>query len=253
MNKSVKTRRLYQEVAARLVQLIEERAYAVGSRLPSERELATMFGVSRPTMREAVIALELGGRVEVRTGSGVYVLKPADDKQSIFDMDVGQFELTEARALFESEAAALAATLITDEEIAALETAIEAMQKENENHISGETADHDFHMIIARATRNSAIASVIDDLWNARDESYLARNMYEIGRNSGIIPAVDDHRVILEALRARDPQAARLAMRSHLMNVIEEILLATEAEAVEEAKRKVGVNRKRYLMAKNIG
>lgn len=256
MNEAEKPKRLYQQVAIKLRRLVDDQDFPVGSRLPAERELALMFGVSRPTIREAVIALELEGLVEVRTGSGVYVLRsdPSDpEKDAVADMDVGPFELTEARALFEPEAAALAATLITDEEIKSLEVAVDAMARENKDNVTGENADHDFHMIIARATRNSAIASVIDDLFVARERSFLSRNIYEYVRKTGQQPAIEDHRAILEALRSRDPQASRLAMRSHLMGVIENILLATEVEAVEEIKRKVKADRERFSRAHQIG
>lgn len=253
MSRKTNVKRLYQQVAAELRRHIGEGRFPVGSRLPAERELASMFGVSRPTIREAVIALELEGLVVVRTGSGVYVQEAAPEEDGVDDLDVGPFELTEARALFESETAALAATLITDEEIERLEAAIAAMEKENLENVSGENADREFHLIIARATRNSAIAAVIEDLWEARERSVLTRRMYEHVRRTGVKPAIADHREILEALRARDAQRARLAMRTHLTRVIDAILEATEIEAVEEARRRVSANRERYSIANRIG
>ena len=90
---SVKVQRLYQQVVEQLLELIKREKYTVGMRLPAERELASMFKVSRPTIREAVIALELEGVVEVRIGSGVYVLEKAPDKNKFSDKDLGPFEL----------------------------------------------------------------------------------------------------------------------------------------------------------------
>ncbi len=108
----MKEPRLYQQVAEKLLELIETGNYTVGKRLPAERELASMFGVSRPTIREAVIALEIENFVEVRTGSGVYVLEKQRDNSGMSEKDIGPFELTEARALFEGETAALAAATL---------------------------------------------------------------------------------------------------------------------------------------------
>src|SRR5882757_7793656 len=70
---AIEPRRLYRQIADQLRQLIDHGEYRVGSRLPTERELADMLGVSRPTVREALIALEVEGRLRIRVGSGIYV------------------------------------------------------------------------------------------------------------------------------------------------------------------------------------
>jgi DNA-binding FadR family transcriptional regulator len=216
-------------------------------RLPAERDLTAMFNVSRPTIREAVIALELESIVEVRMGSGVYVIENRKGKCRFSDKDVGPFELTEARALFEGEAAALAATMITDEELVSLAETLDEMACENNNDMdTHEAADKKFHMIIAQATNNSAITSVIEDLWDERERSTLTKRMYEKVRNSGVKPSVDEHREVYEALKAHDAQAARSLMRSHLMRVIDGILKATEIEAVEAARNQTIKTRERF-------
>lgn len=239
--------RLYQQVAEKLVALIESEKYTIGMRLPAERDLAAMFNVSRPTIREAVIALELESFVEVRMGSGVYIIENSKGKSRFSDKDVGPFELTEARALFEGEAAALAATMITDEELAELAETLNEMACENDiDTDTHEAADKRFHMIIARATNNSAISSVIEELWDERDKSELTRRMYQTVRNSGVKPSVDEHREVYEALKAHDAQASRALMRAHLMRVIDGILQATEVEAVEAARKQVNKSRERF-------
>jgi len=98
------TRKLYQQVAGAVATAIASGRYPVGSRLPSERDLAEEFGVSRPTVREAMIALEIRGMVEARHGSGIYVMEGAEASSPALDLDIGAFELTEARRLFEGEA-----------------------------------------------------------------------------------------------------------------------------------------------------
>jgi DNA-binding FadR family transcriptional regulator len=247
----VKSPRLYQQVAEKLVTLIESEKYTVGMRLPAERDLATLFSVSRPTIREAVVALELEGFVEVRTGSGVYVIKKDKGETRFPDKDVGPFELTEARALFEGEAAALAALMITDEELAQLSETLDDMVCENNNAIDvHEEADKRFHMIIARATNNSTISSVIEKLWDEREHSILAKRMYQTVRDNGVRPSVEEHRKIYEALKVHDAQAARTLMRGHLMRVIDGILQATEIEAVEEARKQVVKSRERFNRAR---
>jgi len=250
---SGKEPRLYQQIAEKLYALINSGEYSVGMRLPAERELAAMFTVSRPTVREAVIALELEGCVEVRMGSGVYVIENNKDKSRFSDKDVGPFELTEARALFEGEAAALAATMITDEELAHLAETLDEMACENNNDMdTREAADKKFHMIIAQATNNSAISSVIEELWDEREKSVLTRRMYEKVRDSGVKPSVDEHRQVYEALKAHDAQAARDLMRAHLMRVIDGILEATEVEAVEAARKQTIKIKERYSQARKI-
>ena len=244
----MKAKRLYKTVADNLLTVIDSGKYAIGERLPAERDLASEYGVSRPTMREAMIALEIAGRVEVRKGSGVYVLEKPTHTTKSLDMDVGPFELTEARMLIEGEAAGLAASMISDEEIAELSKILTKMQEENNDTTGGEVADKAFHMLIARATRNSAIESIIDDLWNMRVKSELTNTMYKTVRTVGVKPSIQEHVDIYEALKERDPVAARRAMRTHLSRVIDTMFRATEIEAVEEAKRKISRDRERFTL-----
>lgn len=252
MNSLAPVKRLYQHVAEKLMELIDAQEYRVGTRLPAERKLADEFGVSRPTVREAIIALELAGYVEVRTGSGVYVIEHARQSATGSEMDVGPFELTEARILFEGEAAALAATLITDEELSALEAALAEMQIANKQQPTSEPQDRRFHMLIAEATRNSAIVSVIDELWELKINSPLNERVFRKVRGKGYRPRVGEHQAIIDALRRRDPQAARAAMREHLGQLIDELLDATEIETLEEARRRVSRDRERYSATRRL-
>jgi GntR family transcriptional repressor for pyruvate dehydrogenase complex len=110
MTVAPETRKLYQQVASTIMGSILSGKYKPGERLPSERDLAVAFKVSRPTIREAMIALEIRGLAETRHGSGIYVSDQPTASSNPVDLDIGAFELTEARRLFEGEAAALAAT-----------------------------------------------------------------------------------------------------------------------------------------------
>jgi GntR family hexuronate regulon transcriptional repressor len=239
------TRKLYQQVATSVAAGITAGQYRVGTRLPSERDLAEEFGVSRPTVREAMIALEIRGLVEARPGSGIYVTDAAPTTGGPApELDIGAFELTEARRLFEGEACALAAGVITDEELAELEIILGDMVGENTLATSiGEHADRRFHTTIARATRNSAIVMVVENLWDLRYRSPLCAAMLARARQVGVRPLIEDHREILDALTNRDPRAARAAMRAHLGRVIDGLLTATELDAMERTRSDVEARR----------
>lgn len=234
--------KLYQRVANLIVGRIRSGKYPRGERLPPERELAEEFGVSRPTVREAMIALEIRGIVEARRGSGIYVVEATPSDANSNEQDIGPFEVTEARRLFEGEAAALAAAIITDAEIAKLESLLAILGANTSSEV-GERADRDFHITIAEATRNSAIASVIENLWDMRYKSPMCMKMFDRARDAGVQPRYDDHSLILKALKARDPQAARAAMRSHLDRVINSMLTATETDALERARSEIAAKR----------
>jgi len=252
MVKKKENRRTYQKIADLLLDMINKDGYEVGARLPAERDLAERFGVSRPTIREAVIALEIAKRIEVKKGSGVYVLGPDKNGGMTPELDIGPFELTEARALIEGEMAALAATLITDDEIKQLKIAIEEMSSEGEPTTEGEAADRRFHQIIAGATHNDALSAIVSDLWEIRQSSKITSRTYQKARGYGLNDRQDEHRAILAALEARDPQAARKAMRLHLMNVIDALLTATETEAVTEVRKRSSIDRTRFTSMNKI-
>jgi DNA-binding FadR family transcriptional regulator len=243
------SKRLYEQVADQLAERIAAGTYAVGERLPSERDLATAFSVSRPTIREAVIALELDGLVEVKTGSGVYVIARFPKTGSPGVTDIGPFELLEARRGVEAEAAALAAQRITDAELDELEALVAEMELENKTDVvMSEDADRRFHMTIARATQNSAMIAIIEMLWDVRNRSPQSVRFLEHVRAHGVKPIIDEHAAILDALRQRDPVLARAAMRQHLQSVMNGVFAATEVEAVEQARAAIAAQRQRFSM-----
>jgi GntR family transcriptional repressor for pyruvate dehydrogenase complex len=241
------TRKLYQQVASTIMASITSGQYKPGERLPSERDLATAFKVSRPTIREAMIALEIRGLAEARHGSGIYVTDQLPALEGAGDLDIGAFELTEARRLFEGEAAALAATTITEECLEELRLIVGEMADENARNEQGWTADRRFHIAIARATRNTAIAQVIESLLDMRHKSPLCVYMLERARRVGVQPRVSEHRRILVALRKHDPKAARNAMRDHLARVIEDLLAATEPDALNGTSPRSVKKRNDYI------
>jgi GntR family transcriptional repressor for pyruvate dehydrogenase complex len=246
MGEAPATTKLYQQVAATLAEAIRNGAYPVGRRLPSERELAERFGVSRPTLREAMIALEIQGFVESRQGSGVYVTAAAAKLDPMQDLNIGAFELTEARRVVEAEACALAATSIAEAELEELERLLLAMAAASDDGAALEAADRRFHVVIAGATRNSALVSVVEMLWDLRHRSPLCLEMLARARDVGDRPRIEEHRAIVKALAAHDSGSARAAMREHLTRVIEGLLATTEAEAVRIAREDIARRRASY-------
>lgn len=235
--------RLYKRVAALIEQDIAKGRYQAGQRLASERDLAEGFGVSRPTVRRAVIALEMRGLLEARQGSGVYVRQANSPVAPPRELDIGAFEQAEARRLFEGEAAALAATLITDDELANLESLVVEMNNEEATKEQSELADRQFHIAIAQATRNSAIVRVVENTWDLRYRSPLCMQMLERARHVRRRPLKDEHEEIIESLRTRDPKTARAAMQAHLGGLIENLLLTAELEAMEQTRERLAAKR----------
>ncbi|RMB28267.1 GntR family transcriptional regulator [Sphingomonas sp. PP-F2F-G114-C0414] len=237
--------RLYQRIARRLVEELTAGTYAIGDRLPAERELAIEYGASRPAVREALIALEVQGFIEVRVGSGAYVCRlPGQGEEPGFAITA--FELTEARIMFEGEAAALAAAQITDAELDVLDRLVEAMTTENTRVEVTEIADRDFHMAIAKATRNAGVVRTIEDLWHLRSTSPECALLHAKARNAKVRPVIAEHTAIVDALRAHDAVGARAAMRGHLTSVMDHLLFQTEEMAMEQARLALAGTRQRY-------
>lgn len=239
--------RLYQRLARLLIDDMVAGRYTVGDRLPAERELSIEHNVSRPAVREALIALEVQGFIEVRVGSGAFILRLPGDSDDRPDFAITAFELTEARIVFEGEAAALAAVHITDIELDELTHLVDQMATAAFDN--AEVADRAFHFLIAKATRNKAIQMTIEEFWRVRSTSPACTLLHNKARTANVRPVVEEHRVILAALRSRDSIAARSAMRAHLTAVMDHLLFATEERAVEEARKAVASTRARYRLA----
>lgn len=240
-------KRLYHSVAERIKEMVRQGAYPPGSRLPGERDLAEELGVSRVTVREAQIALEAIGMLDIRVGAGVYVLQKSSTDANAMP-DVGAFELTEARSAIESEAAALAATTITDEELDQLDEIVDRMAEDTDpaSPLHAD-ADRDFHLTIARATKNNAMLETVERLWRIRTEQPKVKQAYDSICETDPKHRLKEHRDIAVALRKHDADKARKAMRTHFKCIIEAMLSATEAQAIEEARRRTKESRDRFL------
>lgn len=210
----IEPRRLYLQIADQVRSLIEAGEFPPGSRLPAEREFAERFGVSRPSLREALIALEVEGYVDVRPGSGIVVTTQKGTARDGFG-DEGPLEISRARILIEGEVAAEAAGIMKPKDIAALEQILGAMKGETDETARVE-ADRQFHRHIAAKLANKVLLRMVMGLFDQRD-TVLARQFAIDFDNAKTWTAVlVEHRKIVSALAARDPEQARKAMRDHL-------------------------------------
>jgi DNA-binding FadR family transcriptional regulator len=216
---SIEPRRLYRQIADQIRGLIRSGEFRAGSRLPPERDLAKQLGVSRPSVREALIALEVEGLVEVRIGSGIYVLASNGASPSVpaeAEAPAGPFERLRARYVIEAECAALAAKSAKKPQIDAIEAALADMEREHADGRQPLASDRLFHLRIAEATGNGALVHVIKTLWEERTGPLYKQLEHHYDSPGLWETAMGEHRAVLAAIAARDPVAAKAAMQRHL-------------------------------------
>jgi DNA-binding FadR family transcriptional regulator len=220
--------RLYRKIARQLSDLIAAGEFTPGQRLPAERELASQLGVSRPSVREALIALEIEGKVEVRVGSGVFVAQPRLHTVPHQLEGEGPFELIRARLVVEGETAACAAREATPAELAEMRAAVEDLRRQHGSSRSTETPDRAFHLAIAKATHNGPLLAVVQMLWD-QGRGAIWKQMEKHFETPALRAAtLRDHRAVLAAIQRHDARAARKAMRSHLARVDREFAAGWE-------------------------
>jgi len=222
--------RRYQEIADQIAEKIYAGEYPIGSRLPTERTLATVFSVGRPVLREALVALEMSGLIAVRQGAGIFVL--ATDSQPLrvnrFDPGVSPFELIDARILIEADVAELAAKLITEKELFGLERCIQGMKDSVSDLAAYESFDREFHILITRAARNKALTAIVESLWNLHAQGKTWSQLHKIIPSGKLHnDRLDEHISIYEGLKSRDGNRARTAMTRHLTQAKETLMTAS--------------------------
>ena len=215
---AIEPQRLYRQISNQLRELIVNGEFPVSSRLPSERDLSVQLGVSRPSLREALIALEVEGYIEVRMGSGIYVCEPPAQPPEGFDLsgEEGPLELIQARAMLEGEVAASAAKLGKKRHFDAVRDAIDQMEADALAGIKPLDADRLFHVRIAEATGNSVLVGVVRRMFDLRLGPLFDQLHSHFETPEVWAQAIAEHREVLESLRARDPERARKAMRHHM-------------------------------------
>ena len=215
---AVEPRRLYRQIADQLRVLIRKGEFEVGARLPAERDLAAQLGVSRPTVREALIALEVQGLVEVRPGSGIHVLRrqPAASARKLEPTAFGPFEIIRARQLVECELAALAAAQATRAQVAGLREALALMEADVGAGTMPIRGDRLFHLRVAEAAGNAPLLRVVTELFDQRNTPLFEQMGHHFENEKSWRTAITEHRAVVSAIAAHQVQAARDAMHLHL-------------------------------------
>jgi GntR family transcriptional regulator, transcriptional repressor for pyruvate dehydrogenase complex len=222
--KKIKYHRVYEDVIEQIKNLILEGNLAPGDVLPTERELAQSFGISRGTLREAFRILEREGLIEARPGGGRFLSKAldvAEDRSRILDNieRATIIELLEARELFETGIVELAAKRATDEDIAEMEAAFATWGEIDQNAEDRSKPDQAFHLSIAKATHNVVLVNMIELHMDLLQRT-LSKTAQIPGRKSEVY---EEHLLILQAIKERDPVKAKLALLNHLSRVKENI------------------------------
>lgn len=210
------SRRLYQQVADQIRKVIGQRSFGPGSRLPPERELALQLGVSRPSLREALIALEIQGIVEIRMGSGVYVCDVPQADARTLALGESPSEMMQARAVLESAVIALAAARATRQGLDRVRTCLVAMRHEMQRGDHPVEIDRRFHVTIAELSGNGMLAKMVGELFDSRHEAISSHMARRSESTHAWEVAFQEHERIYQALEARAPHEAVAAMSTHL-------------------------------------
>ena len=222
--------RLYEQVVDALREYVQAESLRAGDRLPPERDLADRLGVSRTSVRQAIVALEVQGLVEVRHGGGTYLLRDRLDTEPLevmIDRRRRLPDVLDARDALETKLAALAAVRRTDADLAEIDAALTAMAAAVDRGELGVEEDHRFHAAVTAAAHSTLLADFM-----ARIATAIAESRNESLRQPGRpAQSLRQHRLIAEAVRAGDPAAAGEAMHLHVDTVGRVKLLDWPAES----------------------
>jgi DNA-binding FadR family transcriptional regulator len=213
---AIEPRRLYRQIADQLRALIDGGEFPPGSRLPTERDLAQQLGVSRPSVREALIALEVEGVIEVRMSSGIYVRNRAARVPVDTRTVDGPLETIRARQVVEGELAAMAARAGSPVLVASLAEAVDLMDHDIDAGLMPLRGDRLFHLRVAEAAENAPLLRVVTQLFDERNNPLFERLGRHFENAANWRAAVAEHRRVVQAVKDGDPEAARAAMREHL-------------------------------------
>ncbi|HJV61311.1 MAG TPA: FCD domain-containing protein, partial [Albitalea sp.] len=180
-------------------------------------ELALQLDVSRPSLREGLIALEIEGRVEIRMGSGIYVCAPpSGGPQEPLALGESPSELMQARSVLEGSIITLAVARATRPGLDQVKACLDAMRQDVRRGQSPVEADRRFHVAIAEMTGNSVLARMVSELFDGRHGLISARMSRHAENATTWESALREHEAIYRALESRDPQEAAAAMFGHL-------------------------------------
>lgn len=218
----VRPKRLYEQVAEQIQGLIQQEHLAPGSRLPSERDLATSLGVSRPSLREAMIALETLGLIDVKVGDGTFIAdrRPQQVKFALeADLGPGPLEQFEVRRAVEVAVAELAADRATDEEIGTLRALVVEMGQSLARGENLMGLHKDFHEVVARASRNTIFIQSVIDLWSLRKHAMWETLRQKVENMDSWEAGIVTRHALVDCFVNRDSEGARRVMLDHFDRV----------------------------------
>jgi GntR family transcriptional regulator, transcriptional repressor for pyruvate dehydrogenase complex len=239
MYQTVRTARLYEQIVEQIEDSIREGRMKPGDQLPSERELAQQFGVSRTAVREAVKTLSEKGLVESHSGRGTFVISSkSQSMRHSLDWIVNSGDpqnasfVSELREILEPEFTALAAARIEEQQLAMMREAIDLMDRSMKDPEAYIEADLDFHLALAEAAANPLILSLLDSIVGILRVQRLGVFSVTGGPQRGQM----HHKLILKAIEQRDPSKAHKAMRAHMQQIRED----TAAVKIPRGKSRTG-------------
>ncbi|MEI2604967.1 FadR/GntR family transcriptional regulator [Erwinia aphidicola] len=223
---TLKVERLYRQISNLLINCIKQGQFPAGAILPPERELAKQLGVSRSSIREALIALEITGWVEIRTGNGVYVMNPLPQSESApAEEEFSLKALIQARQVYEAMTAELAARNGSDDQRAELQEITQDLIQLHVNDDKFLREDKRFHLLIAEMTGNEVLRDMMEYLWNKRKSSRFVRLESHYAESDFPREMNQDHADIAAAIIARDGPQARACMERHLQHVYDRLFI----------------------------
>ncbi len=229
-------RKLYVRIAESISETLMAGRYGPGDRLPAERDLAQHFGVSRPTMREALLALEVQGLVELRRSTGITVTRKGPRDAIVSDCDAGALALLQSRRLFEGEVAALAAVNAAESSVAELARALRALRAlDRPLGDDAEAPFRAFHGRVAQLCANNVTTACVSNLWPAPGVDVHLHGWLNAAARRDPDAWAASHEPVFAAIAARDPHAARNAMNSFGDLAIAHLRQAIQAAAIEPA------------------
>ena len=216
--------RLYEVIVEQLCSYMSDNDLSEGDRLPAERDLAAKLGVSRASLSQALVALEVQGVLSVRHGDGAIVVRRPTEERAIRALREHADripDIIEARAALEVKLASLAATRRTDAEMAAIDAAISMMEAEVDAGERGVVGDEMFHEAITAAAHSSLLAKLMHEISGLVRETRIE----SLSQQNRPRASLDGHRRIADAVRRQDPDAASQAMADHIRLVSDVALL----------------------------
>jgi GntR family transcriptional regulator, transcriptional repressor for pyruvate dehydrogenase complex len=228
--KPIKTKKIYEEIVDQIRIQVTSGQLQPGDRLPSERDLAEQLNVSRASVREALSALEMMGLIEIRSGEGTFISNINFDSvvtplSWVLSMEKDTiFELLEVRKIIEGQAVALAAKRFNSENLRELEDSLKAMYEDLQTGQLGEDADHRFHYAITKASQNKILLRLMNAISDTMHQTLKASRI-RLYEGKGMPERLfQEHRLVFEAIKNQDSEAASQRMIEHLIGVENKLL-----------------------------